>query len=255
MENLTGFQKITRFEHGESVPKFTGFKKGKRATLRFLGPLFVSENRYQREIDAMDEMNSDPDKLVKAGFVVPKVLGEWPEYDLIAVEYIEGKSGHLMTEQQIQSYVELMSGLSINPLYNFRDGVYSSLKNTSLIPQKYQAEYFDAYDKIVDAIDWDLDEIGMIHGDFHYNNLISTVDGLIGLIDWEYATNGSIYFDLGCYESLSKFKFPEIYEKRIEPWRDFIELMLTHWHMSYYNEQVENHERWMGKLREVVSNY
>ncbi|MDH5647041.1 MAG: phosphotransferase [Candidatus Heimdallarchaeota archaeon] len=255
LQDLTHIKNMQIFNQGESVFKFIGDLDGKKVMLRYLNSSMLINDRINREIDALNFANQNKEVFNKYGFTIPKVINTWKKENLIALEYIEGSPGIKLSNQQLTNYIELMTSLKFEEKYTFQDGVLKSLSQIDLIQPEYHSRYISVRDEILNNFDFSSIEPSFIHGDFHIDNLILTNSGRIGIIDWEYASQGSIYFDLAYYKEKTHHVFDDKIEQKLQPWVILIDLILTHWSLYWYSHEPVENEKWLTKVEGFVNQY
>ena len=79
-------------------------------------------------------------------------------------------------------------------------------------------------------------------------------EGKYGVIDWEFASIGSKYFDLSYYHIIQNLEFHPEYLEQIIPWENPIKLLITHWYLSNFDNYPKEAKYWLDKIRRDLTN-
>jgi len=240
LEDLLECQILHKVKAGESLEKYHAILDDRPVLLRIYGDDYYS-NRFLREGLALRSVRSSD--LVK----VPKIIDEWPEYQIRAIEWIDFDEDPIHTDnvKQIRTWLDTQD-LSLP--YDLAQDLVPHLLNVEDLHIAYQDWFVNIVDQILELIDWTAGKHQLLHGDFHLGNLAKS-DGQIVVYDWEYATMGSSYYDLAYLSVLN----PElsIYSIPLE-WEILVSTIIAHWYLQEDQFSPKASVIWVDRISNML---
>ncbi len=271
LQKITKVENLTFFELGESIQKFTGVFGDQKVLLRIFPKNDYYANRFDREGAALRTLTKIQKELEeKQGspkISFPKILKEWTNiktgHSIRALTWIDGKQvseKHLKEKETfLNNYYFLAknAGKYMPDEFSFENDVLAYLGKPTMIKQPQNSEW-EIYEQIIQDIEHELEELlltndNLIHGDFHYGNILLESDkankeSTFAIIDWEFATKGAIEYDLAYAYVFSNAKFPKETIERFTPWIKVATAIIAHWYII--NEpNSANSKKWLKKLQ------
>ncbi|NHJ04898.1 MAG: hypothetical protein EAX90_08750 [Candidatus Heimdallarchaeota archaeon] len=275
LESITKIENLKLLALGESIPKFTGKYKNQNILLRVFPKDDYYNNRFQREGDALRSLAKVMKKLSFTihdySFIFPEIIQEWNEknikYSIRALNWIQGKPIKDLSYPHklpiLNSIWQILEeALKYMPdKYSFEKDFICKLKQPITEQQKKNYTWQKYLEAILDLEQkndiWEKTETHMIHGDLHYGNILRVQTAnyetkkTYSIIDWEFASKGSIYFDLAYAQVFSGIQFPKYLQPAVDMWKSIAIAIITNWYLV--NEPMSDKtKRWLKKLKSFV---
>lgn len=266
LEELTGCCELKEYQKGTSTRKYLGRFENKTVIVRQFVERQYYGNRYQREGFALKFLSENRDKV---NFDFPEVILDFPEKSVRVVDWLPGKSlNELVLTPKLQKDIMLKVWDSLSSLptpqiktFNLIRDIKLLTEDDSFIVSSAKSFYHMLKEKAWNSFDKSIIKAHpktLIHGDFFQNNIIvedpeNPSESKIGLIDWEYASVGSKYFDLSYCQAYGNLHFIHENSKEINAWTNLINLLITHWYGTHYDVNPKESKEWLQKILERVT--
>ncbi|MFV2016271.1 MAG: aminoglycoside phosphotransferase family protein, partial [Candidatus Heimdallarchaeota archaeon] len=258
LEEITGCTEITPLHQGTSTTKYRAKLRGETVLIRRFHERNYYGNRFQRENYILKHLES----IKCCKLIFPKIIKEFPSHDLHVLSWIEGdsladleildseKTDIVFSIWKEISNLELPSNIKFN---HFRD-IRMLTEDETRIMNISKSVFLSLKDKVWKSFNKSIIKKhprSIIHGDFHEGNIIviDKEESKYGVIDWEFASIGSKYFDLAYYCTFLGLPYPQEYLEEILPWENTINLLITHWYLSYFDNYPKEAKYWLDKIR------
>jgi len=242
LEDLLNCSILNRVDKGESLEKYHAILDDREVLLRIYSNDYYS-NRFLREGLVLREIGHQKE----VGFLVPKIVDEWPEYQIRAIEWFNFQPHDWKTEE-IEALLHNIQSLSIEIPYYLEHDLLLHLRQTSTIHPAYREFFDEKVDTLLEQINWDDGQSVLIHGDFHPLNVGKTPKGKV-LYDWEYATTGSSLYDAAYLQMLH----PSLLSNSVpREWRGLVSLVIGHWYLQDTKFSPKEAIYWVEKISELL---
>lgn len=261
IEKITGCKNLTPLEIGMSTTKFRGFYKGKPILVRKFHERNYYGNRYKRENFILKHLKNQS----KPNLAFPKIIKEFPDDDIHVLTWIEGQSlDNIDISQEKKSEIVKSIWKSITELKVPSDFKFNHFRDIRMLTEDEtrimnisKPMFLNLKDKIWKSFNKSIIKKhprSIIHGDLHDANIvvIDLEKRQFGVIDWEFASLGSKYFDLAYYYIYAKQQYPTEYLEEIQPWENIIQLLITHWFLSNFDNYPQESKHWLDSLRKEI---
>jgi thiamine kinase-like enzyme len=263
IEDITGCTDISPLHQGMSTTKYLAKLKGKPVLIRRFHERNYYGNRFQRENFMLKHLA----KTKSENLVFPKIIKEFPSHDIHVLSWIAGetidnleipdveKTGivnevwanivnlNLPKETKFNHFRDIrMLTEDETRIMNISKNVFLSLKER--VWKSFNKSIIKKHPRSV------------IHGDLHEANIIAVdlENRKFGVIDWEFASVGSKYFDLAYYYTFHNLEYPKEYSDEMLQWENTIKLLITHWYLSNFDAHPKDAKYWLDKIRRDLSN-
>lgn len=259
---ITGCTEIEPLLQRTSTTMYSAKLKGKKVLIRRFHERNYYGNRYQRENYILKHLES----IKCTNLIFPKIVEEFPNHDLHVLSWIEGET---LEETELPkadktniihdiwkeiSSLELPTNMKFN---HFRD-IRMLTEDETKIMNISKSVFLSLKDRVWKNFNKSIIKKharSIIHGDLHEGNII-VIDkekGKYAVMDWEFASVGSKYFDLAYYYTFLGLPYPQEYLEEILPWEDPINLLITHWYLSNFDNYPKEAKYWLNKIRKQLS--
>jgi len=258
---------------GESIQKFTGKYKEQKVIFRIYPDNDYYQNRFEREGAALKAIAKVAKKrhTDEQLIIIPEIIDEWTSVEagcsIRALSWIHGQAFSSMKTyldfQLVIEFIEIMkkAGKHIPAKFSFEQDVVKKLTQPLNKEQENEEKWGMYLQLITEFLDQQkktkLAGTFLIHGDFHEGNILQVYptakeqEAKYAIIDWEFATKGSIYFDLAYAQEYSKVHPPLHLQREVNTWKGFAIATLAHWYVI--NERNSNNaDLWLKKLEHFV---
>jgi len=273
LEDITNATNLHPLILGESIQKFTGNYKGQKVIFRIYPNNDYYQNRFEREGAALEAIAKEVKHVLldEQSIIVPDIVDEWPTieagYSIRALSWIHGQAFASMEPyldfQLVTDLIDLMkrAGKHFPTKFSFEQDVVKKLTQPLNKEQENEEKWIMYLQLITEFLEQQnktkLTITHLIHGDFHEGNILQIYpttkeqEPKYAIIDWEFATKGSIYYDLAYAQEYSKVHPPLHLQREVNAWKGFAISSLTHWYMI--NERnSKNSDFWLKKLEHFV---
>ncbi|MFX0090520.1 MAG: phosphotransferase family protein [Candidatus Hodarchaeota archaeon] len=272
LESITDTENLEFFVPGDSLKKYTGLYKGEKIILRLFPRNDFYKNRYFREGDSLRALAKTLDAFNSpnhnCSLVIPKIIEEWPNatnsYSIRALEWIEGKSlektGYKIEPKVLDIFWASLqeAGKKMPKDFSFQHDILAYLFQPAPVSQSQTSSwqlFRKLTSKLMESVNLTFrDEVSLIHGDFHYGNIVRVKSNqrnqipTYAIIDWEFATRGNLYFDLAYLHVFSDWQPPANLKLHIQKWIALAIAVITHWYIL--NDPASNLTQiWLRKLQ------
>jgi thiamine kinase-like enzyme len=262
IEDITGCTEIAPLHQGTSTTMYSAKLSGKIVLIRRFHERNYYGNRFQRENIILKHLES----IKSQNLVFPRVIKEFPAHDLHVLSWVEGENLSNLdipaTEKtdiikfvwdEISS-LELPKDMKFN---HFRD-IRMLTEDETRIMNISKSVFLSLKERVWKSFNKSIIKKhprSIIHGDLHEGNIIviNGKDKLYGIIDWEFASIGSKYFDLAYYYTFMGLPYPEEFLEEMVPWENTIKLLITHWYLSNFDTYPKEAKFWLDKIRRDLS--
>lgn len=273
LEEITNATNLQPLILGESIQKFAGNYKEQKVIFRIFPDKDYYQNRFEREGAALEaiakvvkQMHTDEQLII-----IPKIIDEWTSvelgYSIRALSWIHGQAFSSMEPyldfQLVVDLIDLMkkAGKHLPTKFSFEQDFVKKLKQPQNKEQEKDEKWAIYIQLITELLEQEkgtkITGTHLIHGDFHEGNILQVYptakeqEPKYAIIDWEFATKGSIYFDLAYAQEYSKLHPPLHLQREVNTWKGFAIASLTHWYMI--NERnSKNIDFWLKKLEHFI---
>ncbi|OGI46753.1 hypothetical protein A2121_00040 [Candidatus Nomurabacteria bacterium GWB1_40_6] len=152
-------------------------------------------------------------KIVSSMGLGPKVVGFFPKYNLLVVEYIDGNvfsPQNSMRQTQIKLLAKLLKKLHSGPKFKGKFNPFKTIRKYISVVKRNKSWLPKDIDKLLDELHKIEKKIGLLyktypcHLDLVIENIISSKNK-IKLLDWEYSSNSDYRFDLAMLSLCGNF--------------------------------------------------
>ncbi len=272
LENITGAKILNSLELGESIKKYIGYYNKERIVLRVYPKKDFYRNRFSREGAALRALNESlkMNNSHPSDFFIrfPIIINEWPKTEqgpiralsyLIGDPFIPAKGA--LRPDIIDAFGNILrhAGKLMPKQFSFRNDFVALFNRPRSQLQAKNSKWLSFLHLVTKIIEnsIDLDKVDeLIHGDLHHMNLLTINSSKIqqptfGIIDWEFATRGSINFDLAYLHVFSGWEPPETMRANINEWKGLAIATITYWYLiNMPNSSKSN--TWLNKLEQHV---
>lgn len=274
LKDITNANNLQPLILGESIQKFTGNIEEQKVIFRIFPDNDYYQNRFEREGAALEAIA----KVVKQVprdeqlIIIPEIIDEWSSveagYSIRALSWIHGQAFSSMEPyldfQLVTDLINLMerAGKHLPTKFSFKEDIVKKLSKPLNKEQENEEKWIMYLQLITEFLDQQnktkLTGTHLIHGDFHEGNILQIYPTVkeqelkYAIIDWEFATKGSIYFDLAYAQEYSKVHPPLHLQREVNAWKGFAIATLAHWYII--NEGNSNNtDFWLKKLEHFVN--
>ncbi|OLS28427.1 MAG: hypothetical protein HeimC2_06460 [Candidatus Heimdallarchaeota archaeon LC_2] len=261
IEEITGCKNLVLLEVGMSTTKFKGIYKGKPILVRRFHERDYYGNRFKRENFILKFLEN----ISNSNLVFPKIIKEFPDHDIHVLSWIEGESLDNVAISETKKY-EIVKSIweTITKLPEPNDFKFNHFRDIRMLTEDEskimnisKTIFLNLKDKIWKSFNKSIikkHSRSIIHGDLHDGNIIviNLEKNQFGVIDWEFASIGSKYFDLAYYCTYSNRDYPSEYLDEMRPWEDIIKLLITHWFLSNFDNYPSEAKQWLDTLRKEI---
>ena len=273
LEALTGATDLQILGLGDSIVKYSGFYRGEKVVLRIYPKDDYYSNRFIREGAALRALAKTLDSLSSdCLIIVPEIIGEWTNTTqfgpIRALTWIKGipfdKIIHPLEPTTVVKMIEILhkAGQNMPEKFSFQKDFLAHF-NHPVSAGEWNNAQWQLFTRLSSQILKGLNSnhyagSALIHGDFHYGNILNlpslekSQKPKYAIIDWEFATRGSIFFDLAYLHVFSGWEPPRDLKREIEMWEGLALAAITHWYLI--NTPHSTYARiWLEKLEMHVT--
>ena len=271
LEAITGAKDLKTFDLGESIKKYVGIYRGEKVLFRVYPKDDYYSNRFLRAGAALRALTKTINKFNKSNpnysLIIPKIIEEWPDTTLKssirALTWVKGApiepNKNPFESAYIMNLVNLFleTGKYMPANFSFETDFLAHFQRPFATNQRDNSQwkvFIQLITKLLEGINHRLyEEKALIHGDLHYGNILKFQEAgeaqkpHYAIIDWEFATRGSIYFDLAYLYIFSGWTPPPTIINEIEAWKGLAIAAITHWYLINTPNSIHIHF-WLGKL-------
>ncbi|MCE7737287.1 MAG: aminoglycoside phosphotransferase family protein [Candidatus Heimdallarchaeota archaeon] len=260
--DITGCTEIEPLHQRTSTTMYSAKLKGKKVLIRRFHERNYYGNRFQRENLILKHLDS----IECSNLIFPKIIEEYPGHDLHILSWIEGET---LDELELPktdknaiiheiwkkiSSLEIPSNMKFN---HFRD-IRMLTEDETRIMNISKSVFLSLKERVWKTFNKSIIKKhprSIIHGDLHEGNIIviDKDEGKYAVIDWEFASVGSKYFDLAYYYTFLGLPYPQEYLDEVLPWENTIKLLISHWYLSNFDNYPKEAKYWLDKIRRDLS--
>ncbi|MHA2029318.1 MAG: aminoglycoside phosphotransferase family protein [Candidatus Kariarchaeaceae archaeon] len=263
IEDITGCTDITPLHQGMSTSKYMAKLRGKPVLIRRFHERNYYGNRFQRENFMLKHLK----KLKSDHLVFPRIIKEFPSHDIHVLSWIEGETIDKLeiSKEEKRKIVRTVwdNIVELTPpnktkFNHFRD-IRMLTEDETRIMNITKSVFLSLKERVWKSFNRSIIKKhprSIIHGDLHESNIIAIdlENQKFGVIDWEFASIGSKYFDLAYYHIFHNLEYPSEYFDEMVQWENTIKLLITHWYLSNFDAFPREAKFWLDKIRSDLSN-